>query len=152
MDSAWEIVNLLENCSLLEEFLLQDMQTTGEIGFVLGTCGRIHEPIKHGAHQTVTLNVHIPFEDEHAVPVHTHPASQKPKPSALDIERSATDERVAGFIVVSQEMFTTSWDGYAVLCGRNGETRDKVDFRIECEGSSDGPAEERYLSNPTFIR
>lgn len=147
MDSAHDAVELLKNCSHLVEFLEKDLKSRNEVGFCIGEEGTVFQ-FREGSDSNITFTL-SPYHDERRVVIHTHPSIDfNVTPSDSDLALGERDE-VCGMIILAQEMFEVEWNGKAFAFGEDGST-DMVSFRIVCDGSTDGPAEERWVENPRF--
>lgn len=153
MNCSEDIVRQLQSCNRLAEFLESDTKTTNEMAFLLGEHGSVYE-FREGKHSEVTV-ILPPSDkevDERRVLVHTHPSidmNVTPSKNDMDI---GNHPAVCGMVVLVQEMFDVKWDGKAVYFPEEEETEPEiVEFRIECDGTTDGPSEDRWVENPRIL-
>lgn len=147
MNSAGDVVDALRTCGRVTEFLERDLKSRSEVGFSIGEHGTVYE-FREGSWDELTFWF-PPEMDERRVVVHTHPSIDSgPTLSASDQAIGET-EGICGLIVLSQEMFEVEWVGKAMHFGDSGETA-TTSFRVVCDGSTDGPARDRWVENPRF--
>lgn len=148
MNSAQDIVNALRTCGRLTEFLELDLKTTTEVGFSLGEHGTVYE-FRTGRWDNITF-AYSPDAEERRVIIHTHPTIDSQASFSQSDQAIGTQDAVCGMVVLSRDMFDVNWSGRAMYFGDDGDT-DTTTFRIECDGSTDGPADERWVENPRFV-
>lgn len=141
---AKKIADLLKDSNDLMDLLELDLKNTGEVGGILNNKGQINN-IKLGDSSSVSLKI---SENETSIGIHTHPPLSGVEISERDI-KSTNYPNIDGGIILCQEMFDTEWNGVSFVC-EGGEIVDRFHFSIVCQGSTDGPAEERHISNPEF--
>lgn len=155
MNSAAQVVDVLKNCSKLTELLEMDLKTDSEVGIAIGEYGTIYN-IKEGNGNQITFAL-PPSDrpvDEQRVIVHTHPSIDGVITDGLSV--STSDEAVGdhpavgGMIILSQDMFDVNWDGKALYFPEEGSP-EQVTFRIEADGTTNGPKRDRWVENPRFV-
>lgn len=154
MNTAQDIVNILENCSKLTEILEKDLKSENEVGMPIGEYGTIYN-LREGSRNQMnfTLPPSDKDVDEKRIIVHTHPTIDGIITDGLSASKSDMDigdhPAVCGMIILSRDMFDVCWDGKAVFFPENGTPKETT-FRIECDGTTDGPKKDRWVENPTF--
>lgn len=141
MVSAKEAVHIINKNGHLFPILRDDFFSDGEVGAIIGLDGELYDK-STGSLQKVTLTV--PNGNVKTIDLHTHPTIDAPKPSPKDIQTGLENKTSDCLVILSQEMFTTNWDGHAVSIN-DGKVSDAVNFKVICSGSSDGPIDERHL-------
>lgn len=155
MNSARDIVTLLESCSKLTELLEKDLKSDNEVGMPLGEHDTIYNMREGSQNQ---MNFVLPSSDrevdERRVIVHTHPTIDGVITDGLSASQSDMDigehPAVCGMVILSRDMFDVSWDGKAVYFPENGSLEETT-FRIECDGTTDGLKRDRWAENPEFV-
>jgi len=153
MDTAQDIILLLENSNTLPRLLEADLKSRTEVGCILREGGEPAE-IRTGTFDTMTFALPPSSRevDDRRIIVHTHPSIDSgPTPSQSDLE-IGEHPAVCGMVAISQEMFDVTWDGVAVYFDEQGNASEPVSFQITCNGTTDGPAEERWIENPRISR
>ena len=143
MDSKTVIENFYGSDDVLE-FLSKDLKGTDEVGCVMDSNGNLHS-IVTGTATGVSIDIPETNTDQFTG-IHTHPSVSGTDISDKDI-RSTNYPNINFSIILSQRMFETAWDGICFKCS-NMEITECTRFVLECDGTTDGPAEDRYITNP----
>lgn len=125
-------------------FLGKDLRGTDEVGCVMDPNGNLHN-IVTGTSSGVSID--IPENDsEKFTGIHTHPSVSGTDISDKDV-KSTNYPNINFSIILSQRMFETVWDGVCFK-SENMEVTEKTEFVVECDGTTNGPPEDRYISDP----
>lgn len=149
MNSASEVVRLLESSDSLERLLEEDNKTTKEVGMILTASGNIRQ-FKTGKESEIGF-YGVGSGREPVAVVHTHPTIDSgPTLSKSDIETRTWDEGVQSMVVLTRKMFDTEWDGVCLYFGSTTDTThgyEKLEFEVVCDGTTEGPSEDRWIDN-----
>lgn len=126
------------------DFLEKDLKNTDEVGGIITEKGELKN-IKVGSISGVSINLQ---DEESIIGIHTHPSSSKVEISDQDL-KSTNYPNVEASIILCRDMFDTRWDGVCFTC-KNMEIKDKLHFTVQCEGTTDGPARQRYVEDPVL--
>lgn len=153
MQNTTEMLDTLSSCSRLEDLLAEDNKHTKEVGFILESDGTVRQFKTGKSNQIGFFGVQ---SDENPVcVVHTHPTiDDGPTLSEADLEVCEWGETVCGVVALSQDMFTTTWDGVCAHINASDGVVDKEQqrFTVVCDGTTNGPASERWIANPEINR
>lgn len=138
-------IQRLKRSENLLTFLEKDLKNTDEVGGFISMNEKI-EDIKIGSISGVSLELR---DKESIIGIHTHPSSSKVEISDQDL-RSTNYPNVEASIILCRDMFDTRWTGVCFTC-EDMEIKSKLHFTVRCEGTTDGPARQRYVENPEFI-
>lgn len=136
-----DAIRAFGNSDRLIEFLETDICGTSEVGATMNKDGDINN-IKLGKTDAVSMD--IPSGQD-IIGIHTHPSVSGVKISEGDM-KSTNYPNIVCSIILCQEMFDTTWDGICFKC-ENMSVVEKNRFRVEAEGSTDGPKSQRYISD-----
>lgn len=134
-------VTVFENSPIFVDFLREDMKTTGEIGLLLDKNGKSYG-IQNGDVNGVSLNVPQQKDVDSFISIHTQPFTETE--SERDI-KSTKYNNITASIILSQELFETTWDGKIIQDTDTGITEHT--FSIVCDGCASAPQEEQYIGN-----
>lgn len=140
-----DVVERFFNSEDLMEFLQIDLRNVGEVAGAMDSKGHIRN-INHGDASSVSLD--LPNTGS-VVGIHTHPSTGGVDISEQDI-RSTNPPNIDASIILCQELFDTKWTGICFRC-ENMDIVESKKFKILCDGTTDGPAEERHISNPELV-
>lgn len=150
MNSAQDILQILENCGRFLEFLEADNESGREVGCILTASGEVRQ-LKEGDMQEIGFYGAGTGHEPVAV-VHTHPTIDSgPTLSESDFEIRTQNRGIQGMVVLSREMFETTWDGVCLYLGPSTDIDaeyEEIRFRVVCDGTTAGPAEEKHVKNP----
>lgn len=153
MNSASEVIDLLQSSGSLERLLRKDNESMKEVGLILTASGEVRQ-FKTGEHSEVGFYSAGTGQEPVAV-VHTHPRIDNgPTVSETDLEARTWNRGVQSMVVLSREMFDTRWDGVCLYFGPSTDESDdyeKLEFEVVCDGTTEGPSENRWIEN-TQIR
>jgi hypothetical protein len=148
MENSEDVISALQDCNKLEEFLERDLKSRNEIGFQIGEDGTAYH-MKEGKWDEVTLP--LPSGGESRIIVHSHPSIDSTSGSLTlsDSDMDVGDNQlVTGLITLSQHMFSVEWKGVAIYFSDDGY--ESTEFTISCDGTTNGPARERWIADPTI--
>jgi hypothetical protein len=146
MNTPTEILDTLKSCDTLEDLLAKDNKHTREVGFILESDSTTRQ-LKTGEHNEIGF-YGVESDENPVCIVHTHPTIDNgPTLSEKDLSVNKWGETVCGIIALSQDMLETRWEGICAYFNPDGSV-DKEEFVIVCDGTTDGPAADRWIANP----